>query len=70
MPSVPTLKYCMFRKSFKIDKMIGLVTVYKQIVKEFQGINYIQIRHRYISQVPRGLARVYTLKHSFILIEI
>lgn len=62
------LQPCMFRKSFKIGKRWLTGNCLQTNIKESRGINYIQIRliigiH---SQIPHGLAHVYTLDHSFV----
>lgn len=66
------LQPCMFRKSFKIEKKWLTGNCLQANIKESREINYIQIRliigmH---SQIPHGLAHVYTLDHSFMAFSV
>lgn len=52
MPSIPTLspQHCMFRKSFKTDKMLDLVTAHKQTWRLSENklyTNYTHSRYRF-----------------------
>lgn len=66
------LQPCMFRKSFKIGKKRLTGNCLQANIKESRGINYIQIRLMIgiPSQIPHGLAHVYTLDHSFLAFSV